>query len=83
MLRVETEGDIRVLRLDRPPVNAFSKEAYQDICDLVDLIGSHLQLFLHLLEFDLLCPDQRMLLYQRHFGKEFDLLIRLQYLMRL
>jgi len=38
---LETDQDgVTVITFDRPPVNAFSTEAYQDICDLVDLIES-------------------------------------------
>jgi len=37
--RLETDLDgVTTIIFDRPPVNAFSKEAYQDICDLVDVL---------------------------------------------
>jgi len=36
-LETDQEG-VTVITFDRPPVNAFSKEAYEDICDLVDVI---------------------------------------------
>jgi enoyl-CoA hydratase/carnithine racemase len=36
---LETDADgVTVITFDRPPVNAFSREAYEDICDLVDII---------------------------------------------
>ena len=36
-LETDSEG-VTVVTFDRPPVNAFSSETYQDICDLADLI---------------------------------------------
>ena len=36
-LETDAEG-VTVITFDRPPVNAFSREAYEEICDLVDLI---------------------------------------------
>jgi enoyl-CoA hydratase len=38
---LETDADgVTLITFHRPPVNAFSSETYQEICDLVDLIQS-------------------------------------------
>jgi len=37
--KLETDADgVTVITFERPPVNAFSKEAYEDFCDLCDVI---------------------------------------------